>query len=181
MSKRRIVVVAALVGVALLAVLFYLRWPRLHPHMVAVTLCRVTPDGSALECECRMQDPCEAILVHHAYTPGIPPPGGPRILVERTTVRREQVGKFTSRYDWLRGEYVVTLRFAKGTEWSAESAGSKVSFPVWSRKPPTDATWDATAESLRFREGGGFDVLALPARDSTEALQLQVNAAKKPS
>jgi hypothetical protein len=180
MKKRRIAVAATFAVLALVVGLFFLLRSSIQPNMVAVTRCRVTPDGGGLECECRMRAPCEAVLMHHKYDP-IPPQAAGRFLVERTVKRREQVGKFPCRYDWLRGEYVVTLRFDKGAEWSAEGAGRKVSCPVWSRKPTADAAWDPTAETLRFREGGGFDVLTLPAGDGMEALQLQISATGKPS
>lgn len=153
------VVLLALVGViAIAAVVGYLRWPRLSPDMVHVTSCRVSVNE--LELEYRMRQPFSLKLRHTLREADYSITEAPSGKLD------EEVARFSSRYDVLRGEHYVGLLLSKADELHAEGNGQAVTIDLWSARRAADFTWHPSGVGAAFGSGVGFYLAELDSGNS---------------
>src|SRR5262249_43359233 len=116
----------SLVGaLALVLAIVFLRWPRIEPGAVMVTRSRSGYDS--VEVECRMRRPFQVALSHWLKEHDGPLPAtGIRVGAGGKMLRKERGALFQSHYDFLRGEYVITLRLTRDDSLVVEANGQRV-------------------------------------------------------
>ena len=135
--KKRVVIILSVVGVLLVAAVA-LRWPRISSEYIYVTCTKAGMGGTKLQY--RARSPFEIIIDHGMRRPvvfDIPAGGG--VAVGNTEALRpsEQVARFSSRYDVLRGVHRVDLQLTCGKSLAITGNGKTVYCAYFSPHHPS--------------------------------------------
>jgi len=139
-----------------------LRSPRLPPDDVLVTDALIAND--TLEIEYRMNKPFRVCVQHWSGKPG-EVPNVPGIHVGGSQVtKKESAASMSSRYDWLRGEYVLRLRISTRDNVLRAGTDDKMTdIPIWCGKAVQEVKFIPKGRGTTLGNSSGMKVVEIDA------------------